>query len=169
MMNPSHVGRERCGLRGTTHLPSLRSPHLEKAMNVPDGFEPHFRKSPLTEPWEPLYSKLEEGCVIIGLRLAHAHTNSRGFAHGGLVAALADNAMGLSCVQRAHQRESGENVRGAVTVGLNIDYLSTASLGDWLEFRAVVIKTGRRLSFAECKVVVDEKVIARAAASFAHG
>ena len=22
-----------------------------------EGFEPHFRKSPLTDPWEPLYSQ----------------------------------------------------------------------------------------------------------------
>jgi hypothetical protein len=28
--------------------------------DIPDGFEPHFRKSPLTDPWEPLYSKRTE-------------------------------------------------------------------------------------------------------------
>ena len=25
--------------------------------DIPDGFEPHFRKSPLTDPWEPLYRR----------------------------------------------------------------------------------------------------------------
>ena len=24
----------------------------------PEGFAPHFRKSPLTDPWEPLYSRV---------------------------------------------------------------------------------------------------------------
>jgi hypothetical protein len=24
---------------------------------IPEGFEPHYRQSPLTDPWEPLYSK----------------------------------------------------------------------------------------------------------------
>ena len=43
--------------------------------DIPDGFEPHFRKSPLTEPWEPLYSKRTDKAVIIGLRLAKPHTN----------------------------------------------------------------------------------------------
>ena len=62
---------------------------------VPAGFERHFRRSPLTDPWEPLYSCRTPDAVVIGLRLAGAHTNSRGFAHGGLIGALADNAMGL--------------------------------------------------------------------------
>ena len=67
--------------------------------DIPDGFEPHFRKSPLTDPWEPLYSKRTDKAVIIGLRLAKPHTNGRGLIHGGLIAALADNAMGYSCAQ----------------------------------------------------------------------
>lgn len=27
-----------------------------ESMQTPEGFEPHFRKSGLTDPWEPLYS-----------------------------------------------------------------------------------------------------------------
>jgi len=34
--------------------------------NIPKGFASHFRKSPLTEPWEPLYSKKTEVGIIIG-------------------------------------------------------------------------------------------------------
>ena len=64
---------------------------------IPAGFEPHFRKSPFSDPWEPLYSKRTDKAVSMGLRLGKAHTNARGFIHGGLIASLADNAMGLSC------------------------------------------------------------------------
>jgi acyl-coenzyme A thioesterase PaaI-like protein len=63
---------------------------------APEGFAPHFRKSPVTEPWEPLYSKTSADGVEIGLTIAPEHCNSRGFLHGGVIAALADNAMGLS-------------------------------------------------------------------------
>src|SRR5713101_6907570 len=31
------------------------------------GFKRHFRQSPLTDPWEPLYSKRTDKAVIIGL------------------------------------------------------------------------------------------------------
>ncbi len=76
------------------------------------GFEPHFRKSPLTDPWEPLYSRRTDKAVIMGLRLAKPHTNARGLIHGGLIAALSDNAMGHSC---AHVMG---NVSSLVTIGL---------------------------------------------------
>jgi hypothetical protein len=64
----------------------VRKPTREPTMStenpltteIPAGFEPHFRKSPLTDPWEPLYSKRTERAVIIGLRLAKPHTNGRG-------------------------------------------------------------------------------------------
>src|SRR5580692_12932409 len=76
---------------------SRQSSSLMIATDIPEGFDPHFRKSPLTDPWEPLYSRKTTDAVIIGLRLAKPHTNSRGLIHGGLIATLADNAMGLSC------------------------------------------------------------------------
>ena len=63
----------------------------------PEGFAPHFRKSPVTDAWEPLYSRKQDGVVQIGLTIRAAHCNSRGLPHGGVIATLADNAMGLSC------------------------------------------------------------------------
>ena len=54
----------------------------------PVGFLPHDRKSPLTDPWEPLYSRKTEGAVVLGLRAGAAHCNSRGFVHGGLIGVL---------------------------------------------------------------------------------
>jgi hypothetical protein len=39
---------------------------------IPDGFERHFRQSPFTDPWEPLYSKRTDKAVIVGLRLGQA-------------------------------------------------------------------------------------------------
>ena len=67
--------------------------------DIPAGFEPHFRSSPVTDAWAPLYAKRLEKAVHMGLRLAKAHTNGRGLIHGGLIAALSDNAMGYSCAQ----------------------------------------------------------------------
>src|SRR5258705_9016065 len=68
--------------------------------DIPEGFELHFRQSPLTDPWEPLFSKRTDKAVIIGLRLAKPHTNGRGLIHGGLISAPADKAMGQNCAPR---------------------------------------------------------------------
>jgi acyl-coenzyme A thioesterase PaaI-like protein len=131
----------------------------------PPGFERHFRQSPLTDPWEPLYSKVLEDRVVLGLSLGTAHTNARGLAHGGLVAALADNAMGLSCGVAMRNRGQGET-GGLLTVSLSLDYLGMARLGQWLEFDTGFTKTGASLCFAQAFVTADGLVIARADARF---
>ena len=92
---------------------------------VPAGFERHFRQSPLTDPWEPLYSRRTPEAVHIGLRAARAHTNSRGFVHGGLISALADNAMGLTCSQASEGR-----LTSLLTVNLAVDFLGSAAIGN---------------------------------------
>jgi uncharacterized protein (TIGR00369 family) len=130
------------------------------AMDVPEGFEPHFRRSPLTDPWEPLYSKRTDGAVIIGLRLAKPHTNGRGLIHGGLIAALADSAMGHSCA-----RQMG-GAASLVTIGLAVDFIGSAEVGQWLAVESDVIRTGTTICFAQSLVKADDAVIARANATF---
>lgn len=130
------------------------------ADDPPVGFSPHFKTSGLTAPWEPLYSRRTQEAVQIGLRAAPAHANSRGFVHGGLISALADNAMGLSC---GVALEAGANL---VTVSLCVDFIATARLGQWLEIRPVVLKAGRTLSFCTASVHADGALCARANATF---
>jgi uncharacterized protein (TIGR00369 family) len=127
---------------------------------IPEGFEHHFRKSPLTDPWEPLYSKRSERAVILGLRLAKPHTNARGLIHGGLIAALADNAMGYSC---AHVMGGASSL---VTIGLAVDFIGTAEVGQWLTVESDVIKTGSTICFAQSLIRADDAVIARANGTF---
>ena len=127
---------------------------------IPDGFEPLFRKSPLTEPWEPLYSKTTDKAVIIGLRLARPHTNGRGLIHGGLITALADNAMGYSCALATNWTTS------FVTVSLSVDFVGSAEIGQWCSIESDVIKTGKTICFAQCLVWADGVVIARASGTF---
>ncbi|SDX29744.1 Acyl-coenzyme A thioesterase PaaI, contains HGG motif [Albimonas donghaensis] len=137
----------------------------------PKGFAPHFRKSPVTDPWEPLFSCVEPEAVRLGLRLREAHCNSRGFAHGGVIAALADNAMGLSYGRALGARAAADDGEApaparAVTVSLSLDYVASGQLGEWLEVRPRVIRAGRRLGFVDALVMAGDRVVARASATF---
>ena len=127
---------------------------------IPDGFEPHLRKSPLTDPWEPLYAKRTDKAVMLGLRLAKPHTNGRGLIHGGLIAALADNAMGYSC---AHVMGGASSL---VTISLAVDFVGAAEVGQWLAVESEVIKTGRTICFAQSLIRANDAVIARANGTF---
>jgi uncharacterized protein (TIGR00369 family) len=127
---------------------------------VPTGFRRHDRKSPVTEPWEPLYSRKTDDAVVLGVKAAEAHTNSRGFVHGGLISSLADNAMGLSCARKLGGEDS------LVTVHLALDFLGTARVGDWMEFETTFVKTGSTLCFAQAFVTAAGQACARANAVF---
>lgn len=126
----------------------------------PPGFEAHYRRSPLTEPWEPIFSRKTERAVILGLRIAERHGNGRGFAHGGLITSLADNAMGLSCIQVS------PGAKGLVTVNLSIDFLRSADIGQWLEIETTFVKPGSTLCFTQAFATADGKPCARANAVF---
>jgi len=130
------------------------------ASDIPEGFERQTRRSPLTDPWEPIYSKRTPDAIILGLRLATPHTNARGFVHGGLIAALTDKAMGHSCGHKMGGRNS------LVTVSMAIDFISSAQVGQWLAVESEVIRTGATLCFAQCLVTADGLRIARANGTF---
>jgi uncharacterized protein (TIGR00369 family) len=128
---------------------------------VPEGFARHFRQSPMTAPWEPLYSRrMPDGPVQIGLTAGPAHCNSRGFVHGGLIATLADNAMGLSCAGRPN------GIGSLVTVNLAIDYLASGRIGQWIQIEPQVVKFGASLCFVQALVTADGAPCARANATF---
>jgi len=128
---------------------------------VPAGFARHFRQSPLTDPWEPIYSQTTDKAVVIGLRAAEPHLNSRGLVHGGLLTTLADNAMGLSCA--LHLEHGGARL---LTANLSIDFLSIAERGQWIEIDTTFVKPGRAICFAQAFISADGKICARANAVF---
>ena len=127
---------------------------------VPEGFERHTRHSGLTDPWQPIYARRSSRGVSLAIRASAVHANSRGFVHGGLITALADNAMGLSCGQEV------DNTSSLVTVSLSMDFVGSAKIGQWLEIRSEVIKTGKTLCFASALVLADDSVCARASGVF---
>ncbi len=127
---------------------------------IPEGFALHTRSSAVTRPWEPIYARTTPDAFILGLRLAEAHCNSRGLMHGGVIAALADNAMGLSVAQRNNPPLT------PVTVNLGIDYLGMARQGQWIDFTTVFVKIGGNLAFASALVHADGSPVARANATF---
>jgi uncharacterized protein (TIGR00369 family) len=127
---------------------------------IPKGFERHFRQSPLTDPWEPLYSRRDGDRFLLAVRIDRPHCNARGMAHGGLISALADNAMGLACVL------ASDGTDGAVTANLTVGFVGSAKAGQWLEVAAEPTKVGRTLGFAEARITADGELVARANAVF---
>jgi len=129
---------------------------------VPEGFRrvQRPRLNPFNELVGPFYECRRGEEVSLGLRIEERHTNSRGICHGGLLATMADLALGYAMLSIARQS-------GFVTVNLSLDFAGSARAGDWVESAVEVQKTGARLAFANCYLVANDLRIVRASAIFA--
>lgn len=130
-------------------------------MPIPSDFQPHFRKSPVTDPWEPLFSRRRSDGVDLLIEVRDAHCNARGFLHGGVLAALCDNFMGLSLGLVLNNPKAN-----IVTVNLAVDYLGSAKVGDAVTIEPRVIRAGGSLGFCDALAKCGDKLIARANATF---
>jgi acyl-coenzyme A thioesterase 13 len=130
-------------------------------MSIPEGFIPLFRTSPALELIGPIYCKTASDDLAIGMHVGAKHCNGRGTAHGGILATLADVALGYTIAFSTNPPTA------AVTINLTLDYAGTAKLGDWLEAKATIQKHGSRFAFANCYIAVGEERIVRASAVFA--
>jgi acyl-coenzyme A thioesterase 13 len=127
---------------------------------VPEGYQPLFRTSPYVELIGPLYSRGEGAALQIGLRAERKHCNQRGTVHGGILATLADIALGYAM---AFATTPPANL---VTANLSLDFAGAAREGDWLETRVDIQKHGSRLAFGNCYITKDGERIVRASAVF---
>ena len=129
-------------------------------MEVPPGFRPLFRTSPVLDLIGPLYCRGEGAGLAIGLRVEAKHCNARGTVHGGILATLADVALGYTMAF------SSEPPASLVTANLSLDFAGSAKIGDWIETGVDIQKQGSRLSFANCYITAGGQRIVRASAVF---
>jgi acyl-coenzyme A thioesterase 13 len=130
------------------------------AMSIPEGFAPLFRTSPVLDLIGPIYYRGNGKDLNLGLRIEHKHCNARGTVHGGILAALADVALGYTMAF------STDPPVGLVTANLSLDFAGTAAVGDWLETTVEIQKQGSRLAFANCYIYASGERIVRASAVF---
>jgi acyl-coenzyme A thioesterase 13 len=132
----------------------------EIAMEVPAGFAPLFRTSPVLDLIGPIYCRGTGKELTLGLRVDKKHCNARGTIHGGILASLADVALGYTMAFAT------DPPTALVTANLSLDFAGTAKVGDWLETTVDVHKQGSRLAFANCFIAVGGERIVRASAVF---
>lgn len=127
---------------------------------VPAGFAPIFRTSPFLDTIGPLYSAGSGASLVIGMRVLEKHTNARGALHGGVLASIADVALGYGMATSTQPPTS------MVTANLSVDFAGGAQIGDWVETSLDIQKIGSRMAFANVYFSVAGERIARASGVF---
>lgn len=135
---------------------------LEQTVAVPQAYRPLTQPSNFNKLCGPYFEKIENGAnTAMAVRIEEKHLNQRDITHGGMLLALADNAMGAAAA-RAYQYKAG-----LVTVSMNSDFLKPTAVGDWVEARPVILRKGKRMAFVECPLYVNDTLIFRASGVFA--
>ena len=99
---------------------------------------------------------VDPGHVVVEYTIREEMGNSIGFMHGGAIAAMMDNVIGMAAV-------TTEGIDTFNTVDLHINYLSPAKVGDTILVEAQIVRQGSRILYAEAQMRGEgARVIAKA-------
>ena len=89
--------------------------------------------------------KIEKGMAEITLEVKREMTNPYGNIHGGMMALVMDEVIGLSVI-------SLDTENHYTSLNLNVDFLYAIKEGDRLRARSEVIRAGKKIIHVECSV-----------------
>ncbi len=142
---------------------------------IPEGFLPLETNSPFNQSVGPFYCRQDGDSLVMGLLIGENHCNTSGRLHGGMVATLADIALGHNVGfalgygdTEKFEAFRAQGVPGApiATVSMTTDYAGTARLGDWVEVRVDVQHAGKSIAFANAYLHSGDRRIARSSAVY---
>lgn len=138
---------------------------MNSPADIPEGFQLEERIQAHTFGGlvGPFYSRRHGDELSLGLRIEGRHCNSRGTCHGGLLATLADMALGYSCALAGNTGEARANF---VTVDLSLQYLASTHVGDWVQSEVTVLSPGSRTRSATGHLLANGNPVVRISANF---
>ncbi len=105
---------------------------------------------------------VERGSLTAEFTVREDETNPGGIMHGGVIAAIMDDMMGMTIATL--DKESFY-----VAVNLNVDFLRPGRLGETITAVTEVIRDGRTMTHCECRLFnAEKKLLAKASSNLAQ-
>ena len=105
------------------------------------------------------FKKIDETNYEFNIKVEEKFLNTGKIAHGGFIATIADTGMGNA----AHI--TAGNTR-AVTVNLDIKFISAGKQGDILVGKVEILKKTKTLVFINCKILNSKGIVATASGTW---
>ena len=118
---------------------------------APEGFKARHFGAGFVAVNGPLYTRRTGAGIQVGFRVEDRHTNPMKICHGGMLASFADMLLPMT----AHHLCAEAKGRFLPTISLQIDYLSQAPLGAWVQGEAQVLRVTRSMIFMQGMVTAD--------------
>ena len=106
------------------------------------------------------FTKIDNNNYEFTVKIKDVHLNTGGIAHGGYLATIADARMGTA----AHMIASGK--KDAVTINLEIKFLSAGKLGDDLTGKVQILKKTKTLIFINCIISNSKGIVSSASGTW---
>jgi uncharacterized protein (TIGR00369 family) len=107
-------------------------------------------------------AEAEPGRVVLKMVVKPHHKQIHGVVHGGVLAALADTAGGMST------HTTGLNTPRSATIEMKINYLEAVDKGV-VTAEARVIRRGRHIAVIDCDIRDESRLVAKALMTFFVG
>lgn len=127
----------------------MKSKLLERTRRIESEVRRRLKESRATQLFGFSLAAAEPGRAVLRLDVRQRHTQIHGMVHGGVLAALADNAAAIAAYSVIPRG------RHLVTVELKINFLEPVHEGKILA-EGRVLRRGRNFVVAECEIR-DEK------------
>jgi acyl-coenzyme A thioesterase 13 len=93
-----------------------------------------------------VFREVEEGQLVMDFLVRSEMANPVGLLHGGIQNAILDDVIGIAVLTLGHEHFF-------LSLGLNVDYLNKAGVGETVTARARVLRNGPRIVNAECELL----------------
>jgi len=100
----------------------------------------------------PIWRHEDGDRLSFGFTVAEKHLNRAGNLHGGMLSTLADQSMAMTA------RKATGGKRHA-TIELNIQFVDTVRLGEFVVSQPEVVRATRSLLFMQAKMMVGSRVV----------
>ena len=101
--------------------------------------------SPFMSWLKPVMVEVIEGSLTFQYAVRHEMTNPFGTLHGGIIAAMIDDAIGATLISYGEPNFY-------VSINLVVDYLASAREGDIILAQTAITKKGNQVVNAQCEI-----------------
>lgn len=133
---------------------SVREGWIEYDAPFPDGF---------SEQSGPYLFREHGSSAGVGFIATEKHKNYVGLIHGGALMSLADVAMWDICA-----REIDTKFLLVATITMNVEFVSSAKIGDFVHATGELVNQGRNILFARGLIKHDEKTLLSFSGTMKH-
>jgi uncharacterized protein (TIGR00369 family) len=132
--------------------------------NTPAGFVLAPIGGDFTSYNGPIYARWHEQHLQLGFRVNERQINPGKSCHGGMLGLFADILL-----SSAAQYQTDIPRQFLPTISLQLDFMASAPLGEWVQGQADILKVTKNLVFSQGLITCNGAVVVRASGVFRRG